>query len=339
MAVRNASWHRDEQQKRVVGLIREQANRNTVCNYASYSSSKQPEASMSTTTRRDPKQQGPKPPFPGQEQEHPGSERPMQPQVDHGEASYRGSGKLKDHATIITGGDSGIGRAVALAFAREGADVLISYLSEDDDAQETTRLVQDAGRKAIAIRGDIQDEQHCRQIVERAHREFGRLDVLVNNAAFQMAQQKLEDFTAEQIERTYRTNIIAMYYFCQAAVPKMKKGGSIINVASIQAYEPSPELLDYAPTKAAIIGFTKALSKLVIKQGIRVNAVAPGPVWTPLIPATMPQEKTRHFGENTLFERPAQPAELAPVFVLLASAEAAYITGEVYGVTGGRTPF
>jgi NAD(P)-dependent dehydrogenase (short-subunit alcohol dehydrogenase family) len=263
----------------------------------------------------------------------------MQPQVDHGEQTYRGSDKLKGHAALITGGDSGIGRAVALAFAREGADVLISYLSEDEDARQTSELVEQAGRKALAVRGDIQDERFCHSLVEKAYSEFGRLDVLVNNAAFQMAQQKLEDFSAEQITRTYRTNIIAMYFLCQAAVPKMKKGGSIINVASIQAYEPSPELLDYAPTKAAIIGFTKALSKLVIKQGIRVNAVAPGPVWTPLIPSTMPPEKTEKFGKNTLFERPAQPGELAPVFVLLASPEASYITGEVYGVTGGRTPF
>jgi NAD(P)-dependent dehydrogenase (short-subunit alcohol dehydrogenase family) len=289
--------------------------------------------------RQDPKQEGPQPPFKHQEQEHPGKEAYMHPQADHGEQSYRGSGKLKDHATIVTGGDSGIGRAVALAFAREGADVLISYLSEDDDAQETARLVRESGRKAITLRGDLQQVAFCRSLVEQAHNEFGRLDVLVNNAAYQMAQTKLEDFTPEQIERTYRTNILAMYYTCQAAVPKMTKGGSIINVSSIQAYQPSPELLDYAPTKAAIIGFTKALSKLVIKNGIRVNAVAPGPVWTPLIPSTMPAEKTKSFGENTLFKRPAQPAELAPVFVLLASTEAAYITGEVYGVTGGRTPF
>src|SRR6476619_2882156 len=195
----------------------------------------------------------PKPPFPEQKQPMPGSEEAMDPKPDYGEESYKGSGKLEGKAAVITGGDSGIGRAVALAFAREGADVLISYLSEDDDAKETTRLVQEAGRKAISVRGDIRDEKFCHSLVERAHKEFGRLDVLVNNAAYQMAQTKLEDFTAEQIERTYRTNIIAMYFLCQAAVPKMKKGGSIINVASIQAYEPSPELLDYAPTKAAII--------------------------------------------------------------------------------------
>jgi NAD(P)-dependent dehydrogenase (short-subunit alcohol dehydrogenase family) len=294
---------------------------------------------MSATTRTDPKQEGPHPPFPAQPQLPPGTERQMQPQADHGEQTYRGSGKLQGHAALITGGDSGIGRAVALAFAREGADVLISYLSEDSDAKASAALVEQAGRKAIAVRGDIQDEKFCHSLVERAYREFGRLDVLVNNAAFQMPQKKLEDFTAEQIERTYRTNILSMYYLCQAAVPRMKKGGCIINVASIQAYTPSPELLDYAPTKAAIIAFTKALSKLVIEQGIRVNAVAPGPVWTPLIPSTMPREKTQNFGENTLFDRPAQPGELAPVFVLLASPEASYITGEIYGATGGRTPF
>jgi NAD(P)-dependent dehydrogenase (short-subunit alcohol dehydrogenase family) len=263
----------------------------------------------------------------------------MQPRADHGETSYHRSGRLAGRAAIITGADSGIGRAVAIAFAREGADVLNAYLAEDRDAEETARWVTGAGRKAVNVRGDIQDPKHCRAVIERAMDEFGRLDILVNNSAFQMAQEKLDDFTPEQIERTYRTNIFAMYYLCQAAVPRMKPGSSIINVASIQAYEPSPQLLDYAPTKAAIVNFTKALSKLVIKQGIRVNAVAPGPVWTPLIPATMPDGKVKNFGDNTLFERPAQPAELAAVFVLLASAEAAYITGEVYGVTGGRTPF
>ena len=295
---------------------------------------------MSSKTAN-PRHQGPKPPFPQAPQEHPGNEAEMNPQADHGEKTYRGSGKLKDYAAVITGGDSGIGRAVALAFAREGSDVLFSYLSEEEneDARETTRLVEDAGRKAMAMRCDIQDPRVCRQLIDQAYESFGRLDILVNNAAYQMAQERLEDFSVEQIDRTYRTNILAMYYLCQAAVPRMQPGGSIINVSSIQAYEPSPELLDYAPTKAAIIGFTKALSKLVIKQGIRVNAVAPGPVWTPLIPATVSAEKTQNFGDNTLFERPAQPRELAPAFVMLASPEGAYMTGEVVGVTGGRTPY
>jgi NAD(P)-dependent dehydrogenase (short-subunit alcohol dehydrogenase family) len=288
----------------------------------------------------DPKEKGPKPPFDQQDQQrYPGTEAQMTPQADHGEKSYRGAGRLAGRAAVITGADSGIGRAVAIAFAREGADVLNAYLSEDRDAQETAHWVTDAGRKAINVRGDIQNPKHCRELIEQAHREFGRLDILVNNSAFQMAHEKLEEFTSEQIDRTFRTNIMAMYYLCQAAVPLMKPGSSIINVSSIQAYEPSPQLLDYAPTKAAIVSFTKALSKLVIQQGIRVNSVAPGPVWTPLIPATMPDKKVENFGDNTLFERPAQPAELAPVFVFLASPEASYITGEVYGVTGGRTPY
>lgn len=263
----------------------------------------------------------------------------MEPRADHGEESYRGHQRLAGYSALITGGDSGIGRAVSLAFAREGADIVISYLSEDDDAAETSRLVEEAGRNAMVVRGDIRDELFCHQLVERACKEFGKLDVRVNNAAYQMAHERLEDFTAEQIDRTFRTNVFSRYYLCQAAVPQMKQGASIINVTSIQAYEPSPELLDYAATKCAIIGFTKALSKLVIKLGIRVNAVAPGPVWTPLIPSTMPRQKTENFGDNTLFGRPAQPAELAPVFVLLASPESEYIPGEVYGVTGGRSPY
>lgn len=295
---------------------------------------------VTTTVGQDPKQLGPKPPFDAPRQQPPGVEKKMEPKADHGEQSYRGSGRLKGLSTLITGADSGIGRAVALAYAREGANVLISYLSEHEDAAETTRLVQEAGTKAVTIPGDVQDEKYCQQLVERAFQEFGRLDVLVNNAAFQMAHEKLEEFTTEQIERTFRTNIISMFHLVKAAVPRMKPGASIINVASIQAFDPSPYLLDYASTKCAIVGFTKALSKMVIKQGIRVNAVAPGPVWTPLIPSTMPDEHVEKFGESSLFERPAQPAELAPVFVLLASpSEASYITGEVYGVTGGRMPY
>ncbi len=290
-------------------------------------------------SKKDPKKEGPKPPFPAQEQSPPGTEDQMRPLADHGEKSYVGHDRLKDYAALITGGDSGIGRAVALAFAREGCDVLISYLNEDRDAEETGRLVEDAGRKAICIRGDIQDEGHCRELVEEAYDKFGRLDCLINNAAYQMAIENLEDYTTEQIDRTFRTNVYAMFYLCKAAVPRMKPGSSIINVASIQAYDPSQNLLDYAATKSAIIGFTKALSQRVMPLGIRVNAVAPGPVWTPLIPSTMPQKKVQNFGDNTLHGRPAQPAELAPVFVLLASPEAGYITSEVYGVTGGRTPY
>ncbi len=213
------------------------------------------------------------------------------------------------------------------------------YLEEDRDAAETSRWIEEAGRQALSLRGDLQDPGVCRQLVENAYQKWGRLDVLINNAAYQMAQSSLEDFSLAQIERTYRTNILAMYVLCQAAVPRMKPGACIINTASIQAYDPSPELLDYAPTKAAIVNFTKALAKLVVKQGIRVNAVAPGPVWTPLIPSTMPPEKVEQFGTNTLFDRAAQPAELAPLYVWLASPQASYVTGEVFGATGGRSLF
>ena len=295
---------------------------------------------MATSNTRDPKKGGPKPPFAKQEQiSAPGTEKELTPEADHGEKSYRGSGKLKDFSILITGADSGIGRAVAIACAREGANVSVAYLEEDADAAETVRWIEQADRKAIKLRGDIQYVDFCHSLVQQTYEEFGRLDVLINNAAYQMAQAELGDFSVEQIERTFRTNILAMYYLCQAAVPLMKPGASIINTASIQAYEPSPELLDYAATKAAIINFTKGLSKLVADQGIRVNAVAPGPVWTPLIPSTMPPEKVEQFGNNTLFKRPAQPAELAPLYVWLSSPEAAYVTGEVYGATGGRTPF
>lgn len=287
----------------------------------------------------DPRKSEPQPPFDQKSQAYPGSDAKMTPKADHGEDREPTAAQLAGKVALITGGDSGIGRAVALAYAQQGADVLFSYLEEEQDARETTRLIEETGQRAIGIAGDIQDEEHCRKLVERTLEEFGRLDVLVNNAAYQMAIDDLEDYTAEQIDRTYRTNVFAMFYLCKAAVPRMKPGASIINTTSIQAYDPSPNLLDYASTKSAIIGFTKALAKKVIEQGIRVNAVAPGPVWTPLIPATMPAEKTRNFGDNTLFDRPAQPAELAPVFVLLASDAAAYITAEVYGVTGGRTPY
>lgn len=283
-----------------------------------------------------PKEQGPKPPFPEQRQQPPGLEQQMQPRPDYGEQSYRGSGRLKGKAAIITGGDSGIGRAVALAFAREGADVLISYLNEEPDAQETIRAVEEAGRKAIAIPGDIGDERHCRQIVEQAFQQFGKLDILVNNAAFQMTHERIQELASEEFERTFRTNIFAMFYLCKAALPKMEQGGAIINTASIQAYQPSSSLLAYASTKGAIVTFTKALAEEAIEQGVRVNAVAPGPVWTPLIPSTMPEQQVQQFGKQTPAGRPAQPAELAPVYVFLASPESSYVIGEVIGVTGGK---
>jgi NAD(P)-dependent dehydrogenase (short-subunit alcohol dehydrogenase family) len=285
---------------------------------------------------QDPKDQGPQPPFPKQQQQPPGTEAQMQPQADHGEESYRGTGRLAGKAAIVTGGDSGIGRAVALAFAREGADVLISYLNEEQDAEESCRLVRDAGRKAVAVAGDISQEEHCRQLIDRAFREFGKLDILVNNAAFQRTYQDIQEISAEEWDYTFRTNIYAMFYLCKAALPRMSEGGAIINVASIQAYQPSPNLLAYASTKGAIVTFSKALAEMAIERGVRVNVVAPGPVWTPLIPSTMPVERTSEFGKDTPIGRPAQPAELAPSFVFLASPESSYIVGEVIGVTGGK---
>jgi len=286
---------------------------------------------------QDPKDAGTKPPMPDQQLEAPGLEAEMQLKPDYGEDSYRGSGRLEGKVAIITGGDSGIGRAVALAFAREGADVLISYLDEEPDAQETVRIVEAAGRRALAVGGDISDEVHCQQLVQRAVQEFGKLDILVNNAAFQRTHQSIQEVPSEEFEYTFRTNIFAMFYLCKAALPHMQPGSSIINVASIQAYQPSLSLLAYASTKGAIVTFTKALAQDAIQQGVRVNVVAPGPVWTPLIPSTMPEEQVKQFGQDTLLQRPAQPAELAPAFVFLASPESSYITGERIGVTGSAT--
>ena len=289
------------------------------------------------TTQQDPKEQEPKPPFPEQPQEPPGLETQMTPKPDHGEATYRGSGRLSGKAALITGGDSGIGKAVALAFAREGADVMISYLpEEEEDAQETVRLVEEAGRKAVTMPGDIGDEAHCQAMVQRAVQELGRLDILVNNAAYQMSHEGIAELTVEEIERTFRTNIFAMFYLCKAALPQMQPGATIINTCSIQASQPSPALLAYAATKGAIVTFTKGLAKEAIERGVRVNAVAPGPVWTPLIPSTMPPEQASQFGQQTPIGRAAQPAELAPAYVFLASQESSYITGEVIGVTGGN---
>ncbi|HSL46442.1 MAG TPA: SDR family oxidoreductase [Anaerolineales bacterium] len=289
---------------------------------------------MSAT--QDPKELEARPPFPEQEQEPVGLESEMEPRPDYGEESYRGSGKLQGKAAIITGGDSGIGRAVALAFAREGADVLISYLDEHSDAQETVRIVEKEGRRCIPLAGDIGEEAHCRQIVERALQEFGRLDILVNNAAYQDVIESIQEVTQEMLEHTYRTNIFAMFYLCKAAMPHMQPGSTIINTTSIQAYQPSPTLLPYSSTKGAILTFTKGLSEEAIEKGIRVNAVAPGPIWTPLIPATFPGEKVSKFGKDTPMGRPGQPAELAPVYVFLASQDSTYITGECIGVTGGK---
>ncbi len=288
------------------------------------------------TQQQDPKEQGPKPSFPEQQQEHPGLEAEMTPKPDYGEESYQGFGRLQGKVALITGGDSGIGRAVALAFAREGADVLISYLNEEVDAQETVRVVQAAGRKAVAVAGDISQEAHCQQLVGRAVQELGKLDILVNNAAFQMTHQSIQEIPSEEFDFTFRTNIYAMFYLCKAALPKMQPGSTIINTASIQAYQPSPSLLAYAATKGAIVTFSKGLAQEAIQQGVRVNVVAPGPVWTPLIVSTMPPERSSQFGQQSPMQRPAQPAELAPAFVFLASQESSYITGEVIGVTGGQ---
>jgi NAD(P)-dependent dehydrogenase (short-subunit alcohol dehydrogenase family) len=284
----------------------------------------------------DPKTKYKQPPQPAQKQPMPGTTEEMTPTPDHGEENYKGSGKLKDHAAIITGGDSGIGRAVAIAFAREGADVIISYLSEDKDAEEAASWVEKAGRKAVLAPGDIKDEAFCNSLVERAMQEFGRLDCLVNNAAYQASFEKIEDITAEEWDLTFRTNIHSMFYLSKAAIPKMKPGSTIINTTSINAKDPSPHLLPYATTKGAIANFTGGLAGWVADRGIRVNCVAPGPVWTPLIPSTMPEEKVQSFGKSTPLGRAAQPAELAPSYVFLASEDSSYITGAMIPVTGGR---
>jgi NAD(P)-dependent dehydrogenase (short-subunit alcohol dehydrogenase family) len=284
----------------------------------------------------DPRSAGPRPPFPKQQQSAPGKTSALDPQADHGEESYQGAGRFEGWGVLITGGDSGIGRAVAIAFAREGADIVISYLNEHDDAKETAEWVRRAGRRVVLVPGDIGEEAHCEKLIEMTLREFGRLDVLINNAAFQRTKQQVQDFSPDEIKHTFRTNIEAMFFLSRVAAPKMKPGAVILNTASIQADDPSPELLAYASTKAAIANFTSGLAQLLGKDGIRVNAVAPGPVWTPLIPSTMSAEKASQFGANTPLGRPAQPAELAPAYVFLASDAASYITGAVLPVTGGR---
>jgi len=283
-----------------------------------------------------PTEAGPKPPYPKQSQPYPGRDSDMQPRPDFGEHSYRGTQRLLGKKAIVTGGDSGIGRAVALAFAREGADVLISYLNEDDDAAETARVVRESGRTCITVPGDITQERHCEQIVERALSEFGGLDLVVNNAAYQMTRDGIEAISTDEWDHTLKTNLYAMFWLCKAALPKLREGGAIINTSSIQAYQPSPTLLAYATTKGAIVTFTKALSQESIKRGVRVNAVAPGPIWTPLIPSTLPADSVEKFGANTPVGRAGQPVELAPIYVFLASAESSYITGEVIGATGGK---
>lgn len=285
--------------------------------------------------KQNPLKQYPQPPQPNRKQSPPGKEEKLQPKADHGEKSYKGSGRLAGKRAIITGGDSGIGRAVAIAFAREGADVLISYLNEDEDAKETAKWVKKAGKKAITVAGDIREEEHCKKIIERAVEEFGGLDILVNNAAFQMSHKSIQELSAEEIDQTFRTNVFAMFYLCKFAEPHLKPGSTVVNTTSINAYKPSPGLLAYAATKGAIQNFTAALGQLWAEKGIRVNCVAPGPVWTPLIPSTMPPEHVKEFGQDVPLKRAAQPAELAPAYVLLASQESSYMTSSTIQVTGG----
>jgi NAD(P)-dependent dehydrogenase (short-subunit alcohol dehydrogenase family) len=278
----------------------------------------------------------PQPPQPAQQQQPPGHTAPMDPQPDHGEQSYKGSGRLQGKKALITGGDSGIGRAVAIAFAREGADVVISYLNEHDDAKETAKWVEQAGRKAILAPGDIKDPAFCEALVKRTLDELGGISVLVNNAAHQLSFEKIDDISNEEWDLTFRTNIYSQFYLSKAALKHMQAGASIINTTSINAKSPSPSLLAYATTKGAIANFTAGLAQLVAEKGIRVNCVAPGPIWTPLIPSTMPEEAVKSFGENTPLGRAGQPAELAPAYVLLASDESSYMTGALIPVTGGR---
>jgi NAD(P)-dependent dehydrogenase (short-subunit alcohol dehydrogenase family) len=278
----------------------------------------------------------PKPPFPDQKQPQPGFTDRMIPRPDHGEDSYEGSGKLKDKIAIVTGGDSGIGRAVAIAFAREGADLLVSYLCEDEDAAETKKWVEKADRKCLLVPGDIGDPAHCRAIIDKAVGEFGRIDVLVNNAAHQSTFEDIVELSDEEWDKTFRTNIHAMFYLTKAAVPHMKEGGSIINTTSIQADSPSDILLAYAATKGAIQNFTGGLAQILADRGIRANGVAPGPIWTPLIPATMPEDNVKNFGRQVPMGRPGQPRECAPAFVFLASDEASYVSGATLAVTGGK---
>ena len=289
--------------------------------------------------QQDPTTRYPQPEYPEQDQRdrHPGIESEMQPQPDYGYETYRGCGRLEGRKAIITGGDSGIGRAVALAFAREGADVLISYLeAEEPDAEETARVVEEAGKKCVRVPGDISEEAQCRKIVDRAVEEFGEIDVLVNNAAHQRTVSGIADISSELLDKTFKTNIYAMFWLCKAAIPHMRTGGVIINVGSAQAFKPSPTLLPYSATKGAIVTFTEGLAQDVVQYGLRANCVAPGPVWTPIIPASMEGETVSQFGLQSPMGRPGQPAELAPAFVFLASGESSFVNGAVIDITGGQ---
>ncbi len=293
--------------------------------------------SDSRLQKQDPRTQYPQPPFEAQHQSQPGLAKDMNPKPDNGESSYTGSGKLKGRKALVTGADSGIGRAVAIAFAREGADVAIGYLpSEEADAKEVLELIKGAGVKAVALAGDIADEQYCQTMVQQAERELGGLDILVNNAGTMSSHPDLLQVTTADFDKVMKTNVYALFWITQAAIPLLKPGASIINTASVQAYEPSNGIIDYAMTKAAIVAFTKGMAKQMMEKGIRINAVAPGPFWTPIQPSGQPQESVAQLGKEVPFGRPGQPVEIAPVYVLLASQEGSYITGEIYGVTGGK---
>jgi NAD(P)-dependent dehydrogenase (short-subunit alcohol dehydrogenase family) len=293
---------------------------------------------LDQTSMQDPTRQYGAISIPSQTQPEPGLDSKLEPRADHGAETYQGSDRLKGRKALITGGDSGIGRAVAIAFAREGADVAINYLPEEQsDADETLRLIEEAGQKAMAVPGDIRSEKFCEELVRRVNKELGAIDILVNNAGRQVYVEDVSDLTSEQFQDTFTVNVFAMFWISKEVIKTMPAGGSIINTTSIQSYQPSPGLLDYASTKGAITAFTKSLAKMVINKGIRVNAVAPGPIWTPLQPSYgQPQEKLVKFGQNTPMGRPGQPAELAPAYVFLASQESSYITAEVIGVTGGN---
>jgi NAD(P)-dependent dehydrogenase (short-subunit alcohol dehydrogenase family) len=289
-------------------------------------------------TMQDPTTQYPVPKFKKQPQRAPGLAKSMIPKPDHGETSYRGSGRLRNRKALVTGGDSGIGRATAIAFAREGADVAINYLpSEEPDAKEVIALIEAEGRVAVALPGDISDERFCKKLISIAHKKLGGLDVLALVAGKQHAVEKIGDISTKQMEETYRVNVFALFWLCKAALPLMPKGATIITTASIQATHPSASLLDYAPTKAAILAFTRALARQIAENGIRINCVAPGPLWTALqVSGGQPQKKIPPFGSQTPMKRPGQPVEMAPIYVLLASQESSYVTGEVYGATGGE---
>ena len=291
---------------------------------------------MTSSTRIDPRSTYPRPPFPRQPPARSGDVDAIRPRPDHGEDRYTGSGRLDGMRSVITGADSGIGRAVAIAFAREGADVLIGYHRQRDDAEDTASLVEAAGRQAVVVSADLATEDGCRKLIGRASDAFGRIDILVNDAAMQVPRERIEDISADEWDETFRTNLMAPFLLCREALPHMEPGSSIINVASIQAVHPSPALLAYASTKGGLVTFSKALSAMLAPRGIRVNVVAPGPVWTPLVAATSAPEELVHFGEGGGFGRPAQPAELAGAFVYLASSEASYVTGAVIPVTGGE---